>query len=427
MPAPTTDIKALREKRAGIVTQAQEILKQENLTAEDEKRFDTMMADADALKARIDREERLLDLAADVEKPVDRRAGREQPGGEGGGRGQPGDGGPDEDAKKAYSKAFRNYLMYGAQQIDPEEARLLRYGYRAMPQEQRAQTTTTTGGGYLIPTDMLSRIDDARKEYGGVEPVATPLRTDTGNQVNWPTLDDTGNKATIVAENTQSSATDFVFGQKTLNAFMYRTMALVPLELLQDSMFDLDAMVSRQFGIRLQRGLNEHYTVGTGSGQPNGVVTASAAGVTASGNSTITFDNLVDLVHSLDPAYRKNARFMMHDTTLKLIKKLVDSQSRPLFLPGIALREPDTVNGYPYVINQDMAQVGPLTKSMLFGDFSFYIARTVTGSFMLLRLAERFADSGQVGFILFSRHDGELAAANATTLNPMKHLVHQSA
>lgn len=431
MPAPLTDIKALREQRAQLVADARKIVDgKAEITKEDETKFDDAMKRADELKSRIDREEKLLDAEAELAQVRERKAGREQPGGEGGTRGQPGDGSlGDDETKKAYSAAFRNYLRYGSQYLEPDEQKILRAGYQpapGAPEKRAAQTTTTTGGGYLIPTDFLARLAEALKAFGGVREVAQVLTTDGGNTINWPTLDDTGNKATLVAENTQSTETAFTFGQMTLNAYMYRTMALVPLELIQDSGLDIDALVAKQFGTRLGRGTNLHFTTGTGSGQPNGVVTASYAGYTAAASNAVAYNDLVELLHSLDPAYRATARFMMHDTTVKLIKKLVDSQNRPLWLPGIAVKEPDSILGYPYTVNQDMATVEASAKSILFGDFNRYIVRDVRGSMMLMRLTERYADYGQVGFILFSRHDADLEAANATTLNPIKHLVHPS-
>jgi HK97 family phage major capsid protein len=108
---------------------------------------------------------------------------------------------------------------------------------------------------------------------------------------------------------------------------------------------------------------------------------------------------------------------MFKDLTLAALKKLKDSQNRPLWLPGIATREPDTILGKRFVVNQDIATMAANAKSVLFGDFSKYIIRDVT-QVVMLRLIERYAEFGQVAFLIFTRHDGNLLDAGT---DPIKH------
>ena len=158
--------------------------------------------------------------------------------------------------------------------------------------------------------------------------------------------------------------------------------------------------------------------MGVGTTEPKGVITAATAGPTAVGSSgttggsetggtSIGYADLVALEHSVDPLYRRNAKFMMHDSTLAKIKQISDKQGRPLWLPGVAFNAPDTILGYQYSINNDMAAVAVNAKSLAFGDFSKYLIRRVK-ELMVLRLTERFADYGQVAFLGFARYDGEL-------------------
>ena len=146
-------------------------------------------------------------------------------------------------------------------------------------------------------------------------------------------------------------------------------------------------------GTRIGRITNAHFTTGTGSGQPRGVVTDASSGVVAAaGNTTaITYANLVALEHSLDPGYRRGAEFMFHDSTLKAIKQLLDTTGRPLWVPGVAVREPDTILGHRYVVNQDMAVMAANARSILFGDFSRFFVRDVQ-DVQIMRLTERYAD-----------------------------------
>ena len=187
---------------------------------------------------------------------------------------------------------------------------------------------------------------------------------------------------------------------------------LVSLQLLQDSAFDLNSFLVDKLGTRIARITNRHFTVGTGSGQPNGLVTASTTGQTGASGQTasIIYDDLVELEHSVDPAYRAKAKFMFHDQTLKTLKKLKDGYGRPLWLPGIAVKEPDTINGYGYAVNQHMPTMAADAKSVVFGDLKSYFIRRVNNP-IVMRLAERYADAGQVGFIVWQRFDGTLVDA----------------
>src|SRR5690606_20919331 len=148
----------------------------------------------------------------------------------------------------------------------------------------------------------------------------------------------------------------------------------------------------------------------TGVGQPTGIVTAATVGANADAAAAITFDELIDLEHSVDPAYRQagRCRFMFHDSTLKAIKKLKDDQNRPLWLPGVAVREPDTVLGYAYSINQQMPVLAAEAKAVLYGDFSRYLIRDVLAVSLSRLTGSKYTEKGQVGFLAFSRHDGNL-------------------
>ena len=203
----------------------------------------------------------------------------------------------------------------------------------------------------------------------------------------------------------------------TLTTYKFSSkIVAVPFELLQDSAVDMEAFVRTRLATRLGRVQNTYFTTGTGSSQPNGVVTAASSGKvgTTGQTTTVIFDDLVDLVHSVDPAYRAlgNCRFMMNDASLKIIRKLKDSQNRPIFIPGydgLGGAMPDTLFGYPIQINQDVATMAANAKSILFGDFKFYKIRDEMGVTLF-----RFDDSayiklGQIGFLAWVRAGGNLA------------------
>ena len=277
-------------------------------------------------------------------------------------------------------------------------------------------TTTTTEGGYTVPTDVAASINDVLKAYGGVRTEATVISSTQGNDINFPTSDGTSETGELIGQNTTATAADPTFGVVTLSTYKFSSkIVAVPYELLQDSNADVIAFVAKRLGDRLGRATNTYFTTGTGTSQPKGVVTAAASGKVGTTGQTLTviFDDLVDLVHSVDPAYRSNnCCFMMNDSSMKVIRKLKDTtNNRPLYLPGfdgLGQKMGDSLFGYDVCINQDMASMAANAKSILFGDFSRYTIRDVMGMTLFRFDDSAYAKLGQVGFLAWMRTGGTL-------------------
>ena len=277
------------------------------------------------------------------------------------------------------------------------------------------------GGSNTVPDEMMRPLERAMLQFGGMRQVSTIIRTETGADLPIPTNNDTSNKGAILAESSEHTELDVTFGQLVLQAYKYTSRRVnVSVEYLQDNAINAVAFLGDLLGERIGRITNDHFTTGTGSSQPNGVVTAATDSTVEFGTLAPTYGDLMDLKHSVDPAYRdRGARWMFHDQMLKEIKKIVipgfsgDTAGQPLWRPGLAAGEPNTIDGDPYTINQSMAQpaVGESPavqeKTMLYGDFSKYLIRDVR-DITLVRLDERYAELGQVAFLAFSRHDGDL-------------------
>lgn len=280
-------------------------------------------------------------------------------------------------------------------------------------------TTTTTEGGFTVQTDVATQVLDALKAYGGMRSVANILRTEKGNAISFPTSDGTSEVGEIIAENTTATSADPTFGAKSLPVYKYSSKIIaVPFELLQDSSVDVEAFVTNRMVTRLGRITNTHFTTGTGTSQPNGIVTAATTGVTAANSTSqvtaIVYNSIIDLIHSVDPAYRAlgNCKFMMNDASVKVLRKIVDGQSRPIFVPGYEVGvpggAPDSLCGYPIVINQDVAVMAASAKSIIFGDLSFYTIRDATDIQMFRFTDSAYTKLGQVGFLAWMRSGGNL-------------------
>jgi len=297
--------------------------------------------------------------------------------------------------------------------------------------EQRAALTgaqaTTTTGGYTVPDEIMQALEVALLAFGGMRQTSRIIRTGTGGPMPIPTTNDTSNKGELIGENITATELEMTFGQLVMDAFKYTSKyILASIEFLQDTSINAPEFLGSALGDRIARITNDHFTLGTGSSQPNGIVTAAtASGITTAAAQNVTYDNLVDLEHSIDPAYRANSRFMLHDSALKIIKKIKvlqysgDVSGVPLWVPGLASGAPDTILGYSYTINQSLAATGAGSKSIVFGQLSKYIIRD-TKDVTLLRLDELFALLGQVAFLALSRHDGDLLDAGT---HPVKYLV----
>lgn len=395
------DVIELRRERAGIVKQMQEVLdrakgEKRELSADENVQVDRIIADEEEMRKKIER----LEKAEDMQKSLEGHENRFKADGQEGKQ------------KVEYRDAFKKWVMGGTARMTEEERNIL---YKnGINEETRALSATTgTAGGYTVPQGFYDQVIEAMKWFGGMRQVANVFSTDSGNALPIPTTNDTANVGELLAENTQAGTQDVAFGQTTLNAYKFSSkMILVPIELLQDSAFDVEAFLSKKLGERIGRINNQLFTTGTGTSQPQGVVTGATSGkVGVAGQTTaVTYDDLIDLEHSVDIAYRDGAKYMFHDQTLKAVKKLKDSQGRPLWLPGLAFKEPDTINGFGFQVNNDVAQMAANAKSILFGDFSNYWIRDVK-SIQVVRFNEKFMDYGQVGFLAFSRADGKLVNA----------------
>ena len=304
---------------------------------------------------------------------------------------------------------------------DPGFLAYARGGLAALTPEQlsiRNTMSTGTGsqGGYTVPADVASRFVDTLKDFSGVRRLAEVLVTKAGNTMPWPTSDGTTETGELVAENATATSADPTFGTAAMPTYRYSSKIFtVPIELLQDSVLDLEQFIFDRAASRIGRISNTHFTVGTGTGQPQGFSPAATVGKTGTTGQTTTVihDDLVDLVHSVNVAYRQDPRggvgFQMSDTAFKVARKLKDSSLRPLYLPSDGT-QPESILGYPVIVNDDCPAPAANAKSIFFGNWrAAYKVRDA-----LQVSVYRFDDSaytlkGQVAFLAFARCGGNLA------------------
>ena len=419
----------MQEKRGRLVTQAREALDEikgntdDSRAAELDERHDKIMGEFDATEKLIEREQKLADIEKRAAEAEERAREAKRPNGDGNADGS--DGGDSMDYRSAFHEYLGSQGQLGA--MSAEARSVLESGYQKVGDtvENRAQTTTGSAGGFTIPEQMMPELVKSMLAWGPMydEDVARALTTSGGNPMPFPTVNDTASTAGAHTEGatlTDDGGKDVTFGEKQLDAYAFDTEWLkVSKELNDDSYWAMEVLLADLLGERLGRIANLQLTTGSGSSAPNGIVTASALGNTAAATAAITFDEIIDLEHSVNRAYRRapSCGYMMNDQTFKAIRKLKDGDGNYLWQQGdVKNGAPDTLNGRSLVINDDMADLGAAAKVMLFGDFKKYFVRKV-GAPLIGALQDKdfWPGFGVAGYIRF---DGELSDAAA-----VKHLI----
>lgn len=404
----STSIQALRERLAALNRKMKNQLAEKGSATwskEDQAIFDADSDEAERLQRQIAAHQKVLDQEAqenfsDPEK---------KPNAE----------------KTKLNKGVEIFLRKKPQDFTDEERTIVR---------NTMSTTTASEGGNTVMPKVASELIDYLKAYAFMRRVADSITTENGVNLSYPTSDGTSEIGEIVAQNAQASSADPSFGTVPLNVVKFSSKIItVPIELLQDSNIDVIAMVYRRIRDRIGRIQNVKFTTGSGTGEPNGLVTAASVGKTGTTGQTTTiiYDDLVDMVDSLDDAYLDAPStdtelpgaapgWMFSQTLRRTLRKIKDSQGRPLWTPnyddGIVGKTPDLLMGYPVYINNDMPTPAANAKSLAFGNLRRYMIRDAM-EVNLMRFDDSvYASKGQAGFLAFCRAGGNLLDVNAVKL-----------
>lgn len=434
-----SDLAKLREQRNAVVTAMNDLLKrgeaqEHGFTGEDDAAWARQVADIEAIDKKLERAEKLATYKAAAPSvrelliETNERADV-------------------ADRGKQQRELFGRYIRSGFEDMSKEDRAAILAPID--PKETRAFSAGTSNvGGATVPQGFWPVLEQVLRATGAMWGIAEIIKTDKGNQLPYPTFDYTAQAATIIGEGSASSVDATTpFGATTFLAYTYRSPLLqVSWEYLDDTAFSEDYIV-RALTESIARGSNAHFTTGTGTGQPLGVTSVVTGATTAATGNTllVPYDNIVDLLHSVDPAYRTpgdvsiytqskvsdftgnvhmSAGFMMRDATVAIIRKLKDTANMPIwkasYEAGVTTGVPDTLLGFPVYINQDMPAAAANAYSIAFGRLNKYKVRVVQ-DYRLLRLTERYADNGQVAFTMFLRADGRPIQTTTPAIRLYRH------
>ena len=387
----------LREKRAKAWDAAKAFLDTKRgddglLSAEDTTTYEKMENDVVALGKEIERLERQASIDLELSKatsnpitntptkPAEEKTGR---------------------ASGEYRKAFWNAMRTRAGEgLEPNVRNALQVG-------------TDSEGGYLVPDEFERTLVEALEDENIFRTLANVITTSSGDR-KIPVVATKGSASWVDEEGTISDSDDS-FGQVSIGAYKLATLIKVSEELLNDSAFDMEAYISREFARRIGNKEEEAFFIGDGSGKPTGILAAlggAQLGVTTAGATAITMDEVLDLFYSLKAPYRNRASFVMNDATIKAIRKLKDGQGQYLWQPSIQAGTPDTILNRPLHTSSYVPTIAAAAKTIAFGDFSYYWVADRQGR-VFKRLNELYAVTGQIGFVATQRVDGKLILPEA--------------
>lgn len=382
----------LQEKRAKIWKQAKDFLderqaKSDILSAEDNATYERMEKDVVDLGKEIDRLNKQAAIDNELNQPTTNAiVGAPTLGKESG-------------AKDQYNQSFWN-MMRG--HVSANVMNALKEG-------------SDSDGGYLVPDEFENQLIQKLHQENVLRSISHVIQTSSGDH-KIPVVASEGT-ASWLDEEAAYTESNSSFGQVTLGAHKLGTLIKVSDELLNDSAFDLTNYISTEFARRLGDAEEEAFLTGNGTGRPTGILNDSNGakdGVTAAAADAITFDELIDLFYSLKEPYRKNAVFLMNDSTVKAVRKLKDQNGQYIWQPSVQLGAPDMILNRPVYTSQYMPTLSAGNKIALFGDFSYYWIADRQGR-TFKRLNELYAVNGQVGFLGSQRVDAKTILPEALT------------
>ena len=388
----------LREKRAKAWDAAKQFLDAKRgadgmLSEEDTATYDKMEQDVMNLGKEIERLERQAAIDAELSKatstPLTGKPGAKM--------------GKDEKEKTGRASDEYKCSFWNAMRVKAPMPAVL----------NALQEGTDSEGGYLVPDEFERTLVEALEEENVFRTLAHVIRTSSGDR-KIPVVASKGSASWVDEEGAYQESDD-AFSQVSIGAYKLGTMIKVSEELLADSVFDLEAYISKEFARRIGAREEESFFNGDGKGKPLGILAAAGGaevGVTAASATAITADEVIDLFYSLKAPYRKNAVWVLNDATVKQIRKLKDTTGQYLWQPSLVAGTPDTILGRPVKTSAFMPTAAAGAKTIAFGDFKYYWIADRQGR-TFKKLSELYAANGQVGFMGTQRVDGKLILPEA--------------
>lgn len=390
------------QKRKSLYEQLKQINEraddQGKLTSDDDAQYQRLEQEIDNLGKAVERARKIEQFEA---QQADERA-REIP----------------QESKKqerSYEDIMADYLKRGDARMKDADLNVL-----AEKRGTNTQITTTDSlGGYLVPETWANQIREDMLWYAPILELANVFTTSQGGTWNEPRNNDTSVLADVIAQGVAETVNDLTFSNQTMGDYTYSTgLIKASWEQMNDSAYDLVSFINGVIAGRFGRRWEEDFTNGNGSGRATGFMNDATSGKVAESTTSVTTNEILDLIYSIDKSYRRspNFRLCMHDSTVAALRKIKvgSDDNRPIWMPSIRDGEPDQILGVPYFINNAMPELtdGVSSKVIAAGDFNQFNIRLI-GGMEVVRLNERYANERSVGFFGYQRVDSKLMNTSA--------------
>ncbi len=369
------------------------------LSAEDDATYNKMEKELEDLTTEVKRRERKDAIEAELNKPVNAPL-----------TAKPMSATAEDDdnkgrASKGYKKNFWNVM------------RKKTHGSEVL---NALSEGTDADGGFLVPDTFEKTLIDGLNDTLVIRKLAHVFTTASGAH-KIPVVSAHGS-ATWTDEGASIPETTQKFSEKSIGAHKLTALIKVSEELLNDSAFDLESYFRQEFNRQISNAEEDAFVSGTGTDRPFGLFDdkeGGEIGVTTAAANAITADELIDLYHSLRAPYRKNAVWLLNDSTIQAIRKLKDENKQYLWQPSLQVGLPDTLLGRPVYSSNSIPGIAAGKKVIAFGDLSYYWVGDREG-ITFKRLNELYADKGQIGFLATKRLDARLVLPEAVKILKVK-------
>lgn len=396
-------LKELREKRAKLIKDARALLdaadkENRSMTDEESTQYDTLFAEADGIRSRIENEERQREAERELEEALaddeERSAAENENRGADPGRGR--------ENRDVLMESFRSWLASGRAEGDgAEELRALSAG------------VDTEGGFIVIPETFVNALIKAIDDETIIRGMATVYSLGASASIGIPSLDSDPDDADWTEElSTGSEDSAMKFGKRMMVPHPMAKRIKISRQLLRTSALPAEAIVRQRLAYKFGITQEKAYMTGNGNKRPLGLFTASNDGIptsrdiSADNNATApTIDGLKNAKYALKAGYWRRANWLFHRDVVKVISKLKDSDGQYLWQESVRENEPDMLLGRPV----RMSEYAPNTLTTgqyvgMIGDFSHYWILDAL-QVQMQRLDELYAETNQVGFI--GRYEGD--------------------
>jgi len=299
-------------------------------------------------------------------------------------------------------KVFDKWLRDGKEALSPEEVKVL-------------TASNDNTAGYLAPPEYVQELIKGIVEISPIRSIAR-VRSTTNRSVQIPRRTSTFAATFVAEQGSRTETTGYQVGMEEIPTHELYALVDISEQELEDSVFNLEQEMTSEFTEQFAKAEGNAFVSGNSVGKPEGIVTNSSVGVTASGvSASLNANSLISLYHAVKPDYSRNGTFVMNRSTLAAVRKLQDGSGQYVFQAGFSLQVgvPNTILGAPYVEATDVADVGSSTKPIYFGDFrrGYLIVDRVSMSIMRDPFTQ--ATSGNVRYIARRRIGGQVILPEA--------------